>query len=150
VIEAAVARGVLDPAAWDFVFIGRGIPAVRFGQGAVQPRRLETLRWSEYAELAGQVDLALSLMYTPHPSYPPFDLAASGAVVVTNRFANKQDLGGYCRNILCSDLDLQAMLDTLAEGVRLAQSPERQANHAASTLGRSWAEALAPVIARHA
>ncbi|MBP7967934.1 MAG: hypothetical protein KAZ24_00570, partial [Brachymonas sp.] len=33
--------------------------------------------------------VGLSLMVSPHPSYPPLEMAAFGARVVTNGFANK-------------------------------------------------------------
>ena len=36
------------------------------------------------------MDLGLSLMASPHSSYPPLDLAAAGAVVVTNTFGAGQ------------------------------------------------------------
>src|SRR5262249_4275419 len=34
-------------------------------------------------------DLGLSLMYTPHPSLVPIEMASAGMLVVTNTFANK-------------------------------------------------------------
>lgn len=146
-LEAAVARGVLDLSQWDIVLVGKDIPDVRFDEGACLPQRLQNLSWTEYADFAGRTDLALCLMYTPHPSYPPFDMAASGAVVVTNRYANKQDLSGYCANILCGELDIEAMLPTLAQGLALAaDTPRRSANHQAAALQGRWSEALAPVV----
>jgi hypothetical protein len=86
-------------------------------------------------------------MYTPHPSYPPFDLAASGAVVVTNRFGNKQDLGGYSRNIICGDTDLESMLEAMAQGARLAtDAHQRGENYRANRLGSDWTQSLADVV----
>ncbi|MDB5875008.1 MAG: hypothetical protein JWQ07_4450 [Ramlibacter sp.] len=149
VIETAIARGVLDLEEWDVVFIGKDIPKIRLDSGRYSPRRLENLSWAKYAEFASTVDLALCLMYTPHPSYPPFDLSASGAVVVTNRYANKQDLSGYCRNILCSDLDLDPMLATLAQGIELARDEQqRTANFREHRLPTDWRASLAEVVER--
>ena len=86
-------------------------------------------------------------MYTPHPSYPPLDLAASGAVVVTNRFANKRSLDSYSQNIVCGDLDFESMLEALSTGVRLAlDDTTRQANHQKSGLNRSWRTSTSGVI----
>jgi hypothetical protein len=88
-------------------------------------------------------------MYTPHPSYPPLDLAASGAVVVTNRFGVKQDLGAYSRNILCAEPEREAMLAALAAGLRLAEDgPERQRRFAEQRLAGDWASTLAPLVQR--
>jgi hypothetical protein len=147
VIETAITRGIIDLTQWEVVLVGRDIPDLRLDDGRYAPQRHENLSWTAYAELAGQTDLALCLMYTPHPSYPPFDFAASGAVVVTNRFGNKQDLSAYSPNILCGDLDLEAMLRTLAAGMALAlDAPSRTRNFNAQHLGANWRDSLAPVI----
>jgi hypothetical protein len=147
IIETAITRGIIDLHQWDVVLVGRDIPDLRLDDGRYTPQRHENLSWTAYAELAGQTDLALCLMYTPHPSYPPFDFAASGAVVITNRFGNKQDLGAYSANILCGDLDLEAMLETLARGMALAlDAPSRERNFSAQHLGVDWKQSLARVI----
>jgi hypothetical protein len=147
IIETAITRGIIDLQRWDVVLVGRDIPDLRLDDGRYIPQRRENVSWTAYAELAGQTDVALCLMYTPHPSYPPFDFAASGAVVITNRFGNKQDLSAYSPNILCGDLDLEAMLETLSRGMALAlDSPRREANFSARQLGVDWKHSFAPVI----
>jgi hypothetical protein len=147
IIEAAITRGIIDLEQWDLVLVGKDIPKLRFDDGRYSPNAQENLSWTEYAALAGQTDLALCLMYTPHPSYPPFDLAASGAVVVTNRFGNKQDLSGYSGNIICGDPELEAMLRAMAEGVRLATDATRRSeNYRANRLGADWKESFAGVL----
>lgn len=148
-LEAALARGIVNLDEWDIVLMGKDIPKLRFDEGRYTAKRLENLSWTEYAALAGQTDLALSLMYTPHPSYPPFDMAASGAVVVTNRFGNKQDLGAYSKNIICGDLQLEPMLDALARGIALAgDAGQRTLNFQANQLGTDWKASFAEVVRR--
>ena len=147
VIEQAVRRSILDLEDWDIVLVGKDIPGLTFGDGYV-PEKYENLAWQRYADLIGSVDLGLCLMYTPHPSYPPLDLAASGAVVVTNRCGNKQDLSGFSRNIVLGNLERESMLEALAEGVRLAKDEAaRTANFGANGLVTDWRSALADVIA---
>lgn len=141
-IDRAVNEEILDLAQWDIFLVGKDIPNVTFGDG-YSPQRIEGLDWEAYADLVGTIDLGLCLMYTPHPSYPPLDLAASGAVVVTNKFANKQDLSGYSRNILAAELNTQAMLDALRAGVALAGDKEaRSRNFAANALGSDWTQSF--------
>lgn len=145
VIAAAVERGILDPAQWDIVYVGRDVPDVQFGAHPVIRR--ENLSWGDYAELIGGADLGLSLMYTPHPSYPPLDMAASGAVVVTNRHGLKRDLSPLCANIICCEPDREALVEGLRQGVALAlDAPRRAAQHQANTLQRDWATNLTGVI----
>jgi O-antigen biosynthesis protein len=147
ILEVALARGIVDLQQWDVVLVGKDIPKIRLDDGRYTPERLENLSWSAYAQLAGETDLALCLMYTPHPSYPPLDMAASGAVVVTNRYGLKQDLGGYSKNILAGDLTLESMLDALAHGMQLAlDEPRRAAQHRANTLGGDWKNSFAEVV----
>ena len=54
--------------------------------------------WDEYPEFLSTVDVGLSLMYSPHPSHPPLEMAAAGARVVTNRCETK-DLGSLAKHI---------------------------------------------------
>jgi glycosyltransferase involved in cell wall biosynthesis len=42
-----------------------------------------------YAELLRESDVGLALMYTPHPSLVPIEMASAGLLTVTNSFENK-------------------------------------------------------------
>jgi len=145
VIEAALAANILDPNVWEIYLVGNKLPPLVFGNG-ILPIKYENLSWSDYADLAGTIDLALSLMYTPHPSYPPLDMAASGAVVVTNRLMNKTSLSAYSDNILCADLNIDSLLAAIQSGVALSASPIRQKNFESAGLQRSWEKAFAPIL----
>ncbi|MEH6645907.1 rhamnosyltransferase WsaF family glycosyltransferase [Sulfitobacter sp.] len=50
---------------------------------------LGKLPWEDYPAYLLSVDVGLSLMYSPHPSHPPIEMAASGVRVVTNGFGPK-------------------------------------------------------------
>lgn len=150
VLDQAVTRGIVDLARWDIELVGLHIPPLRFDNGYV-PLRHEGLGWQAYADLVGRTDLGLTLMYTPHPSYPPLDLAASGAVAITNRFGSKTSLERYSTNILCADLDLEAMLQAMRAGIALAEDDtERARRHAANRLATDWPQTLAPILDRFA
>jgi hypothetical protein len=95
------------------------------------------------------MDVGLSLMDTPHPSYPPLDLAAAGAVVVTNRHGPKTSLARYSDNILCVEPTVEGLKRGIAEAVELAaDGARRRANHARNRLGRDWEAAFEPVLHR--
>ncbi len=145
-INSALEQGVLDPKRWEFYFVGRDLEEIRLPCG-VKPTLLQNLPWPDYVALVRRVDLGLSLMYTPHPSYPPLDLAAAGAVVVTNRYGLKTSLSHYSPNILCVDPGVESLVSAIAEGATLAADrPRRWANHARNQLGRNWQESFAPVL----
>jgi len=150
VIEQAIRRHVLDMESWDIYLVGRDIPDITFC-GDYKPKQYENMTWAEYADLAGTVDLGLILMYSPHPSYPPLDLVASGAVVVTNRFANKTDLSGYSPNLICADLETDALVDALRQGVNVATDAiEREKNFQKNTLLSDWHESFAGALKQFA
>jgi hypothetical protein len=147
-IGAAIEQGVFDEAEWVFHFVGKDTPELVLPRG-IRPRIAHNLPWPAYAALVRRVDVGLSLMYTPHPSYPPLDLAASGAVVVTNCFGNKTCLKRYSRNILCVGPAVSDLVDGLREAVTLAADTKARASRASGFgMPRDWAVALAPVLNR--
>ncbi|MFO1098525.1 MAG: hypothetical protein U1E81_09775 [Xanthobacteraceae bacterium] len=146
VINAALRADIFNLAEWHFTFVGRDLDEVSLERN-VKPRLLQNLPWNEYASFIRQSDLGLSLMYTPHPSYPPLDLAASGAVAVTNRFGPKHSLDSYSKNLICVDSDIGSLVEGLRIGVELScDSARRLYNYERCNIQRRWDKALEPVI----
>jgi hypothetical protein len=145
-ISGAIEHGHLDPAAWEFFFIGRDLRPVAL-PGGVRPMLIENLGWHDYQRLLRRMDLGLSLMASPHSSYPPLDLAAAGAAVVTNTFGpEKQSLDQYSSNIICCDPGLPTLIDGIGQGVALAEDVERRsANHRNSRFLTDWSAVFAPI-----
>jgi hypothetical protein len=86
-------------------------------------------------------------MDTPHPSYPPLDLAASGAVVVTNTRGVKTNLARYSGNIICADPSVDHLLNGLASATKLVNDHEtQQSNFLRNRLLRDWNLAFEPVL----
>ena len=147
-LSAAIEEGVLDPEDWEFHFAGHGAGPMSLPRGAraVFPG---PMTWAEYASMTGRMDVGLCLMDTPHPSYPPLDLAASGAVVVTNRFGPKVELDRYSANILCADPDVPSLVVALRNATTLAADHHtRSANFARNGLQRDWVISMAPALDR--
>jgi len=143
-IEQAIATGILNPQEWDFHFVGRDIPALRLA-GQVAPQLHQDLAGGAFAALAGTVDLGLSLMHSPHPGYSTLALAASGAVVISNRCGVKQSLDSYSGNILCREPTVDELVTGLEQGVRQAKDRSRRLQGDLGIL-RDWRRALAPVL----
>jgi SAM-dependent methyltransferase len=145
-LTAAIEEGVLDPGEWNFLFVGRDIEPVSL-PGGVVPEILENLAWDRYADVVRGVDLGLALMDTPHVSYPPLDLAASGAVVVTNACGPKQSLDRYSANIITVPPSVDALVRGLAAGVEMIADDEgRRRNAAESRIQRDWRTAAETAI----
>jgi hypothetical protein len=74
-------------------------------------------------------------------------LAASGAVVVTNRYGLKRDLDAFSKNIICSEIDVNSLVMALRDGVALATNQQaRLENYRTSGLNRDWTASFASVI----
>jgi hypothetical protein len=147
-IAAALQDGTLRPEEWNFTFVGRDLKQLVLPFG-VRPMLLENLSWSDYAALIRQTDLGLSLIDTPHPSYPPLDLAASGAVAVTNQHGSKLMLAAYSENILCVPPSVAGLRQGLEDGVKLVFNlHQRRANYARNGIARDWSTTLEPALRR--
>lgn len=62
-------------------------------------RSVGKLTIEEYAKVLEESYAGISLMASPHPSYPPLEMSVYGIKVITNTFANK-DLGEFNHNIV--------------------------------------------------
>lgn len=84
----AWARSHPEYAGWEVVSAGAPHKPMPIGDGRVM-RSLGKLSLEEYADLLRTTAVGLSLMSSPHPSYPPLEMAHFGIITVTNRYANK-------------------------------------------------------------
>ena len=96
-IWAATMPGAAE---WEIVSAGELREDVDLGN--VRIRALGKLDLDAYGDLLSTTAVGLSLMVSPHPSYPPLEMAAFGMSVVTNRFQNK-DLDGFFEGIRSVD-----------------------------------------------
>ena len=96
---------------------GRDIPANRARQwGHPRPGTLADLAGTQQMR---ESDILLSLMLSPHPSYPPLEMAASGGLVVTTSFGNKsaKALASLSANIIAVPPTLEDIEAGLASAV---------------------------------
>jgi hypothetical protein len=70
------------------------------------------LEFHNYVKFLKETPLSLCLMESPHPSHPPLEHAASGGVVVCNRFSVK-DYSKLGPQYICSDLDAKSLANAL-------------------------------------
>jgi hypothetical protein len=145
VLDYCITNEIIDTTKWNVIFCGSDGDAPEFSNGYKGENR-GLMSWREYAKFLTDIDLALCLMYTPHPSYPPYDVACSGGVVVSNTCLNKTEFD-YCKNVLLSDLDFDCMVQTIEKGLILAQDlVTRRQNYESSTIARNWSETLASTV----
>ena len=142
-LSQAVAAGSLS--GWELNGAGtvQRAGAVQLGGGAV----LELAPRSDqrsYAELLRAHDLGLALMYTPHPSLVPIEMASAGMVVVTNSFANKtpEALTGISPNLLAVPPSPADVAAGLRAAVIRAEDFAARARGSAVHWSSDWNESL--------
>ena len=71
----------------------------------------------DYADYLNQALVGVSLMISPHPSYPPLEMAEAGLATITNAYAGK-DLRRRFENIVSlTHLDPRSLADAIEETV---------------------------------
>jgi hypothetical protein len=148
-LKRAVERRAFSPEHWEFCSIGEEIAPVDLGRGmVVQPQGW--LDYESYAQLLRNSDVGLSLMLSPHTSYPPLEMAASGMVVVTNVFGVKTET--RLRRLSANILPVHATLDSIVEGLAVAADRARDYSSRLANSKihqpRSWDESFAQVVPR--
>jgi hypothetical protein len=140
-IDAAFSDDSLKPEEWNIFCAGQGnVPNINF-QSGVTIKNLGKMDLDDYYKFASSIDVTISPMLAPHPNYPTLELASLGSMVVSTKYANKQDLSFYSPNILMAEPtidDLAAKIlkaATIEDGVRLK-------NLTKNKIGTNWTLAL--------
>ena len=79
---------------------------------------IEKMPEDDYQNFAASIDLGISFMYAPHPSVVPFELATTGAVVVTNTFENRSK--DYFAEISANIIAVEPTLHEVVAGIEQA------------------------------
>lgn len=131
----------LNPAEWECFMAGQdGISNILLESGKVI-NNLGKMDVRDYYEFAKTIDLGVSLMLAPHPSYPPLELSSLGSAVVSTKYETKQDLKRYNDNLFLCDASVSAIKQSILEAVRLDKAT-RIRNAKATNLESDWTKAL--------
>ena len=90
-----------DAKEWRVLSAGEAHETIELGYG-VTVESVGKLSLDEYATVLAESYAGISLMVSPHPSYPPLEMSVFGVKVITNTFANK-DLQTFNDNIISLD-----------------------------------------------
>ena len=108
-----------DPKAncrFQLIFAGEAFDPLRLAE-LENAQMLGKLSLEDYATTLNQSAIGISLMVSPHPSYPPLEMAAAGCITITNGYDGK-DLTRRAANILSLEaIDPEALADALEVAV---------------------------------
>lgn len=105
---------------WEIVSAGTQHSPVKLAKGQTI-RSLGKLPLDDYARLMLTSSVGISLMASPHPSYPPLEMAHFGLRTVTNGYFAK-DLSGWHPNIISTpSISAQELGRAIGEACAMAQ-----------------------------
>lgn len=117
-----LAAAELGPAldGWDLVGVGSDRNAILDIGSGRSLRLIKKLDSYSYREMLASSDVGLSLMYTPHPSLVPLEMAAAGMVTVTNACMSKtaDSFAGVSPLIRVAEPDIHAIASQLVAAFR--------------------------------
>jgi len=127
---------------WEFHGIGseRGDQPLPGGRTL---KMLGKLGFDAYRQRLLDYDLGLSLMYTPHPSLLPLEMAAAGQLVVTNICLNKteQRLAALSVNLIGSVPTIAGVRDSLGSALEICPDIDRRRQGTKVAWARTWDDA---------
>ncbi|MEP3295045.1 glycosyl transferase family 1 [Tateyamaria sp.] len=130
----------LGPEDIELVSVGLAHAPVSLPRG-LQLKSLGKLPYEQYPSYLCSVDLGLSLMYSPHPSHPPIEMAASGVRVVTNEFGPKV-LSELTTAIFSANASTPSLVEALRKAWRAPPVTQSERNIDLSQLGLGQSEML--------
>ena len=139
-LEAGVFAG-----GWELNGIGTVRGGGRIGLGGrTTLRLLPRSDQAGYAGLLRKHDVGLALMYTPHPSLVPLEMASAGMVTVTTRFENKtpEAMRALSPNLLTVAPTVEGVAEGLRAAVAAAADTGARRSGAAVKWSSEWAHSF--------
>ncbi len=138
-LSRAIERGAF--AGWEL----HGIGTVRSGRridlgGGSYLTLLPRAAQGDYAGVLRDHDVGLALMYTPHPSLVPIEMASAGMLTVTNSFENKtaEAMAAISPNIVAADPGIESVADALCAAAAAVEDVERRVRGSRVAWSRDW------------
>ncbi len=142
-LSRAIEQGVFAEGEWEFHGIGSSHGDIPLPGGHAL-KMLGKFGLREYKSRLLEYDLGLALMYTPHPSLLPMEMASAGLVVVTNTCMNKtrnkmQKISG---NLLAAEPTVDGVVTELQNAAKLVPDTSQRAHGSQVNWAVDWEHAL--------
>jgi hypothetical protein len=108
-------RDPIRASRWSIAFLGEDFedPLIYPVQNAVVAGKVSLESYGDYLSRA---TIGISLMLSPHPSYPPLEMVEAGLTVISNNFGAKQ------LDKRCTDIQLLKSFDPLSLSIALEEA----------------------------
>jgi len=143
-LETAIKNGAFADG-WEFYGIGASHNDMPLPNGNYL-RMIGKVGLKEYREMLPEFDLGLALMYTPHPSLLPIEMAAAGQVVVTNTCINKttEELKKISGNFCVAEPTFSSVAAALADAAVRADDLTARESNAHVNWSQDWEQTFSP------
>ena len=141
-LKKAIDVGVFDDN-WEFWGAGTAYGEIPLSKNKVL-KLIGKLDLDAYQRTLPEFDLGLSLMYTPHPSLVPIEMAAAGLVVITTNCLNKtaEKMNAISSNIIGVEPTVEAIVAGLANGATKIDDIDSRIKGADVDWPKAWNESL--------
>lgn len=106
-----------DAKEWRIISAGEMFEDIQLENG-IRIESVGKMSLEDYATMMLETKAAISLMVSPHPSYPPLEMATFGIKVITNAYGSK-DLTSFSQNIIslkdCSSANIAKTLMNICQ-----------------------------------
>lgn len=138
-LNQAIAQGAFADEPWEFHGVGSAHGDIEFEAGGTL-KMLGKLSLDEYRALLPKYDVGLSLMYTPHPSLVPLEMAAAGMLCVTNTCLNKTAarLEAISTNLVAAEPTIEGVATALAQAAKRVGNIDARLRGSAVNWPSSW------------
>ena len=145
-LETAIRNGAFSDD-WEFYGIGASHNDMVLPEGKML-KMLGKVGLKEYREMLPGFDLGLALMYTPHPSLLPIEMAAAGQIVVTNTCINKteQELENISSNFCVAEPTIPSVAIALGEAATRVADLSARESGAQVNWSQDWDQTFSPAL----
>jgi hypothetical protein len=128
---------------WEMFFLGERLPDIELAPGFA----IRSLRWMSFEDYAREMraaDVLVSMMLSPHTSYPPLEIAACGGIALTSEYSVKT--ADRLARISPSIIGVAPTVEGIVAGLRRAVNAPAPGGALRSPA--SWEEALGDTLPR--
>ncbi|MFT7529280.1 MAG: hypothetical protein ACI9FD_000280 [Gammaproteobacteria bacterium] len=142
-LARAIDEGCFEHGTFEFHGIGSSHGDIPLPKGH-NLKMLGKFGLQEYKEKLLDYDLGLALMYTPHPSLLPLEMAAAGMLVVTNSCMNKsaESMSQISSNLLTAEPTIDGVVAMLRDAARNVSDYQSRTDGSRVQWANDWENAL--------
>lgn len=151
-LRRCVEKKILD-SSWEMIGLGSmGYEGEIDLGGGVELLIRSRVDQAEYEGLIQSFDVGLSLMWAPHPSVIPYELAGAGVVCVTNTFGyrNKAYFEDFGFNIVATNPSIEDLSEGVREAVRRSDDFDQRIKSAKISFPTNWDTVFTPQFVKAA